>query len=171
METKIKSYLCKSVLVQKGLPKPLIVHQGERSQGGAVMCRREEARQLHSGGCRVGLHVARVSALCTKREFPASEELLERFIRIPSPVLRVTGDVTWRKWIASSTGEVLRCPLAVHGVKLIYKASSEAIGICNGEEKSSLLASSLRMAADPEYLLEKEGKGETSESKARCAFS
>jgi hypothetical protein len=84
METKIKSYLCKSVLVQKGLPKPLIVHQGERSQGGAVMCRREEARQLHSGGCRVGLHVARVSALCTKREFPASEELLERFIRIPS---------------------------------------------------------------------------------------
>lgn len=123
METEIKSYLCKSVLVQKGLPKPPMVHQRERSQGGAVMCRREEARQLHSGGCRVGLHVARVSALCTKREFPASEELLERFIRIPSPVLRVTGDVTWRKWIASLTGEVLRCPLVVPGVRLIYKAS------------------------------------------------
>jgi hypothetical protein len=49
METEIESYLCKSVLVQKGLPKPLI-HQRERSQSGAVMCRREEAGQLHSGG-------------------------------------------------------------------------------------------------------------------------
>lgn len=80
METEIKSYLCGSVPVQKGLPKPLS-NQGERSQGGAVMCRREEAGQLHSGGCRVGLYVARVSALCTKREFPASEELLEGLIR------------------------------------------------------------------------------------------
>ena len=77
METEIESYLCKSVLVQKGLPK-LPIYRRERSQGGAVMCRREEARQLHSGGCHVGLYVARVSALCTKREFPASEELLER---------------------------------------------------------------------------------------------
>jgi len=77
METAIKSYLCRSVPVQKGLPKPLS-NQGGRSQGGAVMCRREEAGQLHSGGCHIGLYVARVSALCTKREFPASEELLER---------------------------------------------------------------------------------------------
>jgi hypothetical protein len=76
METAIKSYLCESVLVQKGLTK-LLRNQEERSQGGAVMRRREEARQLHSGGCRIGLYVARVSALCTKREFPASVELLE----------------------------------------------------------------------------------------------
>jgi hypothetical protein len=108
METEIESYLCKSVLVQKGLPKPLI-HQRERSQGGAAMCRREEAGQLHSGGCRVGLQVARVSALCTKRGFPASEELLEGSIRLTPLVLRVMGDVTWRKRIVSSTGEVLRC--------------------------------------------------------------
>ena len=76
METSIKAYLCESVLVQKGLSK-LLRNQEERSQGGAVMCRREEAGQLHFGGCRIGLHVARVSALGTKREFPASEELLE----------------------------------------------------------------------------------------------
>jgi len=78
METAIKSYLCRSVPVQKELPKLLILCQGGRSQDGAVMCRREEAGQLHSGGCHIGLYVARVSALCTKREFPASEELLER---------------------------------------------------------------------------------------------
>jgi hypothetical protein len=35
----------------------------------------------------------------------------------------------------------------------VYKASSEKIGPRNGEEKISLIASSLRMAADPEYLL------------------
>jgi len=81
METEIESYLCKSVLVQKGLSK-LPIYRRERSQGGAVMCRRVEARQLHSGGCHFGLHVARVSALCTKREFIASEELLEGFIRL-----------------------------------------------------------------------------------------
>ncbi len=158
METEIKSYLCRSVPVQKRVPKPLILHQGECSQGGAVMCRREEARQPHSGGCRVGLHVARVSALCTKREFPASEELLKRYMRLPSLVLRVTGDVTWRKRIAGLTGEVLRCPLVPLGVTLIYKASSEAISSCNGEEKRSLLASSLRIAADPEYLPHRKGK-------------
>jgi hypothetical protein len=52
----------------------------------------------------------------------------------------------------------------------IYKASSEKIGLCNGEEKISLIASSLRMAADPEYL-PSEGKGETSESKDGDTFS
>ena len=108
METAIESYLCKSVLVQKGLSK-LPSYRRERSQGGAVMCRREEARQLHSGGCRAGLYVARVSALCTKREFPASEEFLEEPIRLSPLVLRVMGDVTWRKRIVSLTGEVLRC--------------------------------------------------------------
>lgn len=108
METEIKSYLCKSVLVQKELSKPLR-NQGERSQGGAVMGRREEAGQLHSGGCRIGLYVARVSALCAKRGFPTSEEPLEGLIRFPPPVLRVMGDVTWRKRTVSLTGEVLRC--------------------------------------------------------------
>jgi hypothetical protein len=44
------------------------------------------------------------------------------------------------------------------------------VGLSNGEEKSSLLASSLRMAADPEYLL-LEGKGKTSESKEGCSLS
>ena len=115
METAIKSYLCKSVLVRKGLPKLLILYQRERSQDGAVMCRREEAGQLHSGGCRVGLPVARVSALCTKRGFPAFEELLERLMRLPSPASRVTGDVTWRKRLVGSTGEVLRCPRLYSG--------------------------------------------------------
>jgi len=108
METEIESYLCKSVLVQKGLPK-LPIYRRERSQGGAVMCRRVEARQLHSGGCHFGLHVARVSALCTKREFPAFEELLEVCHTVTPLVLRVIGDVTWRKRIVSLTGEVLRC--------------------------------------------------------------
>jgi hypothetical protein len=115
METAIKSYLCRSVPVQKGLPKLLSFYQGERSQDGAVMCRREEAGQLHSGGCRVGLPVARVSALCTKRGFPAFEELLERLMRLPSPASRVTGDVTWRKRLVGSTGEVLRCPRLYSG--------------------------------------------------------
>jgi hypothetical protein len=151
METAIKSYLCRSAPVQKGLPKLLILYQGERSQDGAVMCRREEARQLHSGGYRVGLPVARVSALCTKREFPASEELPERSMRVPSPASRVTGDVTWGKRLVSSTGEVLRCPRFL-GETPTYKASSKMVGLRNGEEKRSLLASSLRMAADPEYL-------------------
>lgn len=159
METEIKSYLCESVLVQKELSKPLR-DQGERSQGGAVMCRREEARQLYSGGCRVGLYVARVSALCTKREFPASEELLEGFIRFSPPVLRVMGDVTWRKRIVSLTGEVLRCLCSYREKRQSIRRTSEKIGSCNGEEKISLIASSLRMAADPEYLLH-EGKGET----------
>jgi len=159
METEIKSYLCESVLVQKGLPKPLNI-QGERSQGGAVMCRREEARQLHSGGCHVGLYVARVSALCTKREFPASEGLLEGSIRFPPLVLRVMGGVTWRKRIVSLTGEVLRCLCFHREKRQSIRLTSEMIGLCNGEEKSSLIASSLRMAADPEYL-PLEGKGET----------
>ena len=79
MVTTIKSYLCGSVPVQKGLPKLLNI-QEERSQGGTVMGRRVEARQFYFGGCRIGLYVARVSALCTKREFPASEELLEDLI-------------------------------------------------------------------------------------------
>lgn len=153
METAIKSYLCRSAPVQKGLPKLLILCQGGRSQDGAVTCRREEAGQLHSGGCRVGLPVARVSALCTKRGFPASEEPPERSVRLPSPASRVTGDVTWRKWLVSSTGEVLRCPpLFLGGETPTYKASSEMVGLRNGEENSSLLASSLRMTADPEYL-------------------
>jgi hypothetical protein len=110
METEIESYLCKSVLVQKGLPKLLIFDQGERSQDGAVMCRREEAGQLHSRGWRVGLRVARVSALCTKREFPAFEELPGGRIRFPLSASRVSGVVTWRKRPVSLTGEVLRCP-------------------------------------------------------------
>jgi hypothetical protein len=151
METAIKSYLCGSAPVQKGLPKLLTLCRGERSQDGAVMCRREEAGQLHSGGCRVGLPVARVSALCTKRGFFASEELLERPMRVPSPASRVTGDVTWGKWLVSLTGEVLRCPQC-SGETPTYKAASEMVGPCNGEEKSSLLASSLRIAAEPEYL-------------------
>jgi hypothetical protein len=108
METEIESYLCESVLVQKGLSK-LPIYRRERSQGGAVMCRREEARQLHSGGCHIGLHVARVPAPRTKREFPAFEELLEGCHTVTPPVLRVIGDVTWRKRIVSLTGEVLRC--------------------------------------------------------------
>lgn len=159
METAIKSYLCKSVLVQKGLPKPLS-NQGERSQGGAVMRRREEARQLHSGGCRIGLYVARVSALCTKREFPAFVELLEVSHTVTPPVLRVIGDVTWRKRIVSLTGEVLRCLCFHREKRQSIRHTSEKIGPCNGEEKISLIASSLRMAADPEYL-PLEGKGET----------
>ena len=78
METKIKSYPCESVLVRKGLSKPLIVYQGERSQDGAVMHRRDEAGQPYFGGCRVGPTAARVSALWTKRESPASVGLPER---------------------------------------------------------------------------------------------
>ena len=170
METEIKSYLCKSVLVQKGLPKLLILYRGERSQDGAVMCRREEAGQPYSGGCRVGLDVARVSALGTKREFLASEELPERFMRLPSPA--VAGK--WRCHLEKMAREFdRRSPTlspALSGVRPIHKASSEMIGSRNGEEKSSLLASSLRMAADPEYL-PVEGKGETSESKERCSLS
>lgn len=92
METKIKSYPCETVLVRKGLSKPLIVSQGERSQVGAVMHRRDEAGQPYFGGCRVGPTAARVSALWTKRESPASGGLPERIIRIPSPA--VAG--TWR---------------------------------------------------------------------------
>jgi hypothetical protein len=46
------------------------------------MRRRDEAGQLYSGGCRVGLAVARVSAFWTKRGFPASEELPKGNIRL-----------------------------------------------------------------------------------------
>jgi hypothetical protein len=92
METKIKSYPCESVLVRKGLSKPLIVYQGERSQDGAVMHRRDEAGQSYFGGCRVGPTAARVSALWTKRESLASMGLPKRAIRLPSPA--VAG--TWR---------------------------------------------------------------------------
>jgi hypothetical protein len=52
----------------------------------------------------------------------------------------------------------------------VYKASSEKIGSCNGEEKISLIASSLRMAADPEYL-PWEGKGKSFESMDESRFS
>jgi hypothetical protein len=78
METEIKSYPCESVLVRKGLSKPLIVYQGERSQDGAAMHRRDEAGQPYFGGCRVGPTAARVSALWTKRESLASMGLPER---------------------------------------------------------------------------------------------
>ncbi len=168
METEIKSYLCKSVLVQKGLPKLLISYQEERSQDGAVMCRREEARQSYSGGCRVGLHVARVSALCTKRESHASEELPERGMRLPSPAF--AGN--WRCHLEKMARKFDRQSptLSPSGVTSIYKASSERILSCNGEEKNSLLASSLRTAADPKYL-PSEGKGETSESKKGGSLS
>jgi hypothetical protein len=44
------------------------------------------------------------------------------------------------------------------------------IGLRNGEEKISLIASSLRMAADPEYL-PMEGKGKTFESMDGSRFS
>ena len=151
MQTEIKSYLCKSVLVQKGLPKPLVSHHRGRSQGGAVICRRGEARQLYSGGCRVGLHVARVSALCTKREFLASEELPERSIRLSSLVLAGK----WRGHPEKTDCESdRRSPTLSLRLRVmpIYKASSERIGIRNGEEKTSLVSSSLRMTADPDYL-------------------
>jgi hypothetical protein len=70
------------------------------------------------------------------------------------------GDVTWRKRIVSLTGEVLRC-LCFYGEKRqSIRLASERIGPCSGEEKISLIASSSRMAADPEYL-PLEGKGET----------
>jgi hypothetical protein len=68
METEIKSYPCETVLVRKGLSKPLIVHRGERSQDGTVMPRRDETGQPYFGGCRVGPTAARVSALWTKRD-------------------------------------------------------------------------------------------------------
>ena len=92
METKIKSYPCESVLVRKGLSKPLIVYQGERSQDGTIMARRDEAGQPYFGGCRVGPTAAPVSALWMKRESLASMGLPERIIRISSPA--VVG--TWR---------------------------------------------------------------------------
>jgi hypothetical protein len=170
METEIESYLCKSVLVQKGLPKLLIVYQGERSQDGAVMCRREEAGQSYFGGCRVGLHVARASALCAKREFPASEELPEGCIRLSSPAFAGKWRCHPKKMAREFDRRSPTLSPASPGVRLIYKASSKMVGLSNGEEKSSLLASSLRMAADPEYLL-LEGKGKTSESKEGCSLS
>jgi hypothetical protein len=71
------------------------------------------------------------------------------------------GDVTWRKRIVSLTGEVLRCLCFLREKRQSIRLTSEAIGPCNGEEKISLVASSLRIAADPEYLPSKEGKGET----------
>lgn len=92
METEIESYLCESVLVRKGLSELLISDQGERSQDGAKICHREEAGQLYFGGCRVGHAVARVSALWTKRESPASGGLPGRIIRLSS--LAAAG--TWR---------------------------------------------------------------------------
>ena len=55
-----QAYLCGSVPVQKALSKPMTqtalyrVRHRERSQGGPAMCRREEAGQRYSGGCRVG---------------------------------------------------------------------------------------------------------------------
>jgi hypothetical protein len=70
------------------------------------------------------------------------------------------GDVTWRKRIVSLTGEVLRCLGCLREKRQSIRLTSEAIGSRNGEEKISLIASSLRMAADPEYL-PLEGKGKT----------
>ena len=104
METEIESYLCKSVLVQKGVPKPLAIRQGERSQDGSVMDRRVEAGHPYSGGCRAGLHGARVSALCTKREFPAFVELLGRPIRVP--FLAFAGN--WRCHLGKTAHELDR---------------------------------------------------------------
>ena len=85
METMIKSYLCGSVPVQKGLSEPLMRYHEGMSQDGALMHRHEEARQLYSGGCRVGLDVARVPVLRAKRGFLSSEELLEGYVRLSLP--------------------------------------------------------------------------------------
>ena len=164
METEIKSYLCKSVLVQKELPKLLASRQGERSQDGAAMDRRVEARQPYSGGCRVGLPVARVSALCTKREFPAFVELLGRIMRLSFPAFAGK----WRCHLEKMAHELDRrsptlSPVVI-GETSIDKAPSETTDPCNGGEKSSLLASSSGITADPEYL-PLGGKGETLESK------
>jgi hypothetical protein len=115
METKIKSYPCESVLVRKGLSKPLIVYQGERSQDGAVMHRRDEAGQPYFGGCRVGHAVARVSALWTKREsLPLWDSRRESY-GYPLQLPLVLGDVTRRKWLVSLTGEVLLRPRLMRG--------------------------------------------------------
>jgi len=155
METKIKSYPCESVLVRKGLSKLLILYQGERSQDGAGMCHRDEAGQLYFGGCRVGPAAARVSALWMKREslplWDSRRDLYGYSLRLS----RVLGDVTRRKWLVSLTGEVpLRLRIYAgqrRSIRYRPKRSSHAMV----EEKSSLLASSSGMAADPEYLLTK----------------
>jgi hypothetical protein len=116
METKIKSYPCESVLVRKGLSKLLIVYQGERSQVGTAMLRRDEAGQPYFGGCRVGPTAARVSALWTKRESLASMGLPEReSYGYPLRLSLVLGDVTRGKWLVSLTGEVLLRPRLPRG--------------------------------------------------------
>lgn len=106
METAIKSYPCESVLVRKGLSKPLVPDQRGRSQAGAVMHRRDEAGQLYFGGCRVGPAVARVSALWTKRESLPLWDSRRDLYGYPLRLSRVLGDVTRRKWLVSLTGEV-----------------------------------------------------------------
>ena len=122
METEIKSYLCESVLVQKGLSIPRINLRAS-SQGGSAMGRRDEAGQLYFEGGRIGLYVARAAVPTAKRECPASVALLEGvFMRLPLSVLRVLDDVTWRKWIVSLTGEVLRCLCSFKRVTPVYKA-------------------------------------------------
>jgi hypothetical protein len=78
----------------------------ERSQGSAAMCCLEEACQRYSGGCRVGPE-CRVS-------LPRFGEALGLSpLRVSRRVLygyslratRVVGDVTWRQWLFSYTGD------------------------------------------------------------------
>lgn len=106
------TYLCGSVPVQKGLAKLLLPGwtQWARCQGSRVTGCGEVAGQSYLTGWRVGLAVARVSGLWTKRRAFPCERSLGGLIRLLLLAVRVLGAVTLGKGSSSLTGEFPRRP-------------------------------------------------------------
>ena len=138
-----KSYLCGSVPVRKSLAKPAgQVARGGCSQCGPAMGRSEGAFQRYSGGWRIGLTDARVSAAWAKRTCRVMTAGLGGFRRLSHRATRVLRVVTWRKRSFSHTIELPLRPQARPAVTEGYKAvpKSPPYAVVSG---SSFLRSAL----------------------------
>lgn len=117
---EIKSYLCRSVPVQKVLTELRPSGRGDECQGTVAKLCREEACQLHSGGWRVGLGAARASGSFVKRGGPPQWSSAPGAKRLSQGLAQVIGVVTRRKWFVFDTDESpTSSPL---GVSPTYKA-------------------------------------------------
>ena len=121
MVTETQSYLCGSAPVQKPLSK-LLEGQGERSQCGPARGRSVEAGQQHFEGLHLGLNDVRAPAPTAKHASQLPLRFPERFMRLLSPVIRVTHAITWRKRHFIFTDEVSRRLRPPDGVKPAHKA-------------------------------------------------
>jgi hypothetical protein len=118
----MKSYLGGAASVQNGGAKPSGQSRRERSQGGAVMCRREEAGFLDLAGGHLSRNEGRVSPSRTKPSLlvPRSSWRTTNAVRSLGGTVRPA--LMPGKWSVSLTDEIPRSS-SFHSISCIYKAT------------------------------------------------